>query len=70
MKRQGVDHEVMRARLQIQPLVIGDDAGLRQPRPPKVGKGRNDGRGRKGSVNFVESFLDLVSRLLLQEKGG
>ena len=63
-----MDHQIMRARLQRQRIVIRDHPRLRQARLPEIGKTRHHGGRGKGFVNHRQTILDLIRRHLVQEQ--
>lgn len=65
-----MNHQVMRAFLQCQHLVISNNAGIGQDFGPGVGKGGHDGGCRKRFVNLAQSFLGLGGSVLVQEQFG
>lgn len=65
-----MDHQIMRAFLQRQHLVVRDDAGIWQDFTPGAGENGHDGGLRKGFVNLAQSFLGLCGGVLVQEQFG
>jgi hypothetical protein len=68
VQRHGVDHEVVRLGRQIERVVVGHDARLREARPPERGVPGHHGDLGKPPVNLLQSFLDLVGRERVQEQ--
>jgi hypothetical protein len=69
VKRHGMDHQIMRALLQVEHVIGRDTACAGGHISPKIGEGCDDRRRRKRSVNVPEPFLDLVSGTGMKKTG-
>ena len=63
-----VQYQVMGLRFQVQRIVISDDCGLRITLCPEIGKTCHDRDRCKGSVNLVQSLLQFIGGVSLQEQ--
>ena len=69
MQTQHMQNKIMGLWFQCQRFIVSDDRGVRETRRPAIRKTGHDRDGCKGSVNLVQSLLQLISRKFLQEQG-
>src|SRR6056297_1237354 len=68
VQAHGMDHQIMRAGLQRQRVVIRNHPRPRKPVLPEIGMTGHDDRRRKGFVNLGQAILDLIGGGLVQKQ--